>query len=105
MRCPAGAAASTTTIRMPRPPPTGWLPVGLMMPVSVLLPLERGPTLAEAGSVAAVQGIVVMILELPTGGLTDALGRRPVLVAAGVFNLAAFGLLAVARSVPAFAAF
>jgi MFS family permease len=80
-----------------------WLPVGLMIPVSILLPLERGLTLAEAGSVAAVQGIVVMVLELPTGGLTDALGRRPVLVAAGVISLAAVTLLAVAHSVAAFA--
>ena len=54
-----------------------WLPVGLMIPVSVLLMLERGLSLAQAGSVAAIQGITVMILELPTGGLTDALGRRP----------------------------
>lgn len=82
-----------------------WLPVGLMIPVSVLLPLERGLTLAEAGSVAAIQGIVVMVLELPTGGLTDALGRRPVLVAAGLINLCATGLLAVAHSVPAFATY
>jgi DHA1 family tetracycline resistance protein-like MFS transporter len=80
-----------------------WLPVGLTIPVSILLPLERGLTLAEAGSVAAIQGIVVMVLELPTGGLTDALGRRPVLVAAGVTNLAAVTLLAVAHSVAAFA--
>jgi DHA1 family tetracycline resistance protein-like MFS transporter len=82
-----------------------WLPVGLMIPVSVLLPLERGLTLAEAGSVAAIQGVVVMVLELPTGGLTDVLGRRPVLVAAGVLNLASYSLLAVAHSVPAFAVF
>jgi DHA1 family tetracycline resistance protein-like MFS transporter len=82
-----------------------WLPVGLLIPVSVLLPLERGLTLAEAGSVAAIQGIVVMVLELPTGGLTDALGRRPVLVAAGVISVAAATLLAVAHSVAAFAVY
>jgi DHA1 family tetracycline resistance protein-like MFS transporter len=80
-----------------------WLPVGLTIPIAVLLPLERGLTLAEAGSVAAIQGIVVMVLELPTGGLTDALGRRPVLVTAGLFNLTATVLLALAHSVPAFA--
>jgi DHA1 family tetracycline resistance protein-like MFS transporter len=82
-----------------------WLPVGLMIPVTVLLQLQRGLTLAQVGSVAAIQGIVVMILELPTGGLTDALGRRPVLLAAGLLNLAAFGLLSVAHSVLAFAIF
>jgi DHA1 family tetracycline resistance protein-like MFS transporter len=73
-----------------------WLPVGLMVPVLVLLPLERGLTLAEYGSAAAVQGIVVMILELPTGGLTDAIGRRPVLLLAGVLGVASTAVLAVA---------
>ena len=32
----------------------------------------------------AAQGLVVFALELPTGGLSDALGRRPVLLLAGV---------------------
>jgi MFS family permease len=79
-----------------------WLPVGLLIPVLVLLPLERGLTLAEYGLAAAAQGIVVLVLELPTGGLADALGRRPVLLAAGVFALAALSLLAVADSVVLF---
>jgi DHA1 family tetracycline resistance protein-like MFS transporter len=82
-----------------------WLPVGLMVPVAVLLPLERGLTLAEYGSVAAFQGIVVMILELPTGGLTDALGRRPVLLLAGVIGLAATTVLTFGGSVAWFAAY
>jgi DHA1 family tetracycline resistance protein-like MFS transporter len=75
-----------------------WLPVGLMVPVLVLLPLERGLTLAEYGSAAAVQGIAVMILELPTGGLTDAIGRRPVLLLAGVLGVASTAVLTVADS-------
>lgn len=82
-----------------------WLPVGLTLPVSLLLSLQRGLSLAEAGSVAAIQGIVVMVLELPTGGLTDTLGRRPVLVAAGAISLVSTTLLAMAHSVTAFAAY
>jgi MFS transporter, DHA1 family, tetracycline resistance protein len=82
-----------------------WLPVGLMIPVAVLLMLERGLSLAQVGSVAAIQGITVLVLELPTGGLTDALGRRPVLLLAASINLIAFGLLVVADSVPSFAVF
>ena len=76
-----------------------WLPVGLMIPVLVLLPLERGLTLAQYGTAAAIQGIVVMILELPTGGLSDALGRRPVLLLAGVVDLASLTVLTFADSV------
>ena len=57
-----------------------WLPTGLMIPVFVLLALERGIGLAEIGVIFAVQGFVVLALELPTGGLADALGRKPVLL-------------------------
>ena len=76
-----------------------WMPVGLMIPVFVLLPLERGLTLAQYGSAAAIQGIVVMILELPTGGLSDALGRRPVLLLAGAVEMASLAVLTFADSV------
>ncbi|MEV6596010.1 MFS transporter [Actinoplanes sp. NPDC051346] len=82
-----------------------WLPVGLMIPVIVLLPLERGLTLAQYGSAAALQGLVVLLLELPTGGLSDALGRRPVLVLAGLVDIAALSLLTVADSVLLFVIF
>ncbi|GAA1591924.1 MFS transporter [Actinoplanes couchii] len=75
-----------------------WLPVGLLIPVFVLLALERGLGIAQIGSVVAIQGIVVLLLELPTGGLADALGRRPVLLVAGVINLASLALLLVADS-------
>ncbi|MFI7547782.1 MFS transporter [Actinoplanes sp. NPDC049599] len=76
-----------------------WLPVGLMIPVIVLLPLERGLTLAQYGSAAALQGLVVLLLELPTGGLSDAIGRRPVLLLAGVLAIISLALLTVADSV------
>ena len=73
-----------------------WLPTGLLIPVLVLLMLERGLTFAELGIVMAAQGLLVLMLELPTGGLADLLGRRPVLLAATGFQIAAIGLLAVA---------
>ncbi|GGL13541.1 hypothetical protein GCM10012284_55400 [Mangrovihabitans endophyticus] len=82
-----------------------WFPVGLLIPITVLLALQRGLTVAEVGAAAAVQGITVMLLELPTGGLSDALGRRPVLVLAGVVSLGSLGLLAVAHSVVAYVAY
>ncbi|HWH02025.1 MAG TPA: MFS transporter [Pilimelia sp.] len=81
-----------------------WFPVGLTMPVTVLLMQSRGLTLAQIGLVAAAQGVVVMVLELPTGGLADALGRRPVLLVAAGVNLASLAILTVADSVAWFAA-
>lgn len=73
-----------------------WFPVGLMIPVSVLLPLDRGLTLAEIGLAASVQGFVVLALELPTGGLSDSWGRRPVLVLSAAISAASLALLVVA---------
>lgn len=73
-----------------------WFPIGLLIPIIVLLKIERGLTLGEIGLVAVAQGAVVLILEVPTGGLADALGRRPVLLLAGVVNLVSLSVFAVA---------
>jgi MFS family permease len=81
-----------------------WLPVGLLMPIFVLVPLSRGLTLTEIGLVFAAQGLVVFALELPTGGLSDALGRRPVLLLAGVVAIISLGLFTIADSAPMFIA-
>jgi predicted MFS family arabinose efflux permease len=81
-----------------------WLPVGLLIPVFVLLPLSRGLSLTQVGLVFAVQGLVVFLLELPTGGLADSIGRRPVLLVAGVVSLASLALFYLAHSVEVFVA-
>jgi predicted MFS family arabinose efflux permease len=80
-----------------------WLPTGLLIPVIVLLALSRGLSLTEIGFVFALQGLVVLFLELPTGGLTDALGRRPVLILASLVAVVSMSLLYVADSVALFA--
>lgn len=80
-----------------------WLPTGFLIPIFVLVPLARGLSLTEIGVVFAVQGFVVLALELPTGGLADALGRKPVLVLAGVVALASLAVLIVADSMALFA--
>ena len=50
----------------------------------MLLPLSRGLSLSEIGVAFAAQGVLVLALELPTGGLSDSWGRRPVLMLATV---------------------
>lgn len=67
-----------------------WLPVGFISPLLVLI-LTRNLTLSEAGPLLAVYGMTTAVLELPTGGLADAIGRRPVLLVSSVFSV---GLLA-----------
>jgi DHA1 family tetracycline resistance protein-like MFS transporter len=79
-----------------------WLPRGLPVPVLVLLPLERGLTLAQLGGVSAALGLVALLLELPTSGLADSLGRKPVLISATLAGLGALAALAVAGSVGGF---
>ncbi|MFG1803959.1 MFS transporter [Micromonospora carbonacea] len=79
-----------------------WLPTGLLIPVMILLMQERGLSLSQIGIAFTAQGLVVLALELPTGGMADALGRRPVLVAATALNLASLALFAVADSLALF---
>ncbi|MEU9743460.1 MFS transporter [Micromonospora chersina] len=75
-----------------------WLPTGLLVPVMILLMQERGLSLSQIGLLATAQGLAVLALELPTGGLADALGRKPVLVVAWVVCLVSLMLFAVADS-------
>ncbi|MET0728752.1 MAG: MFS transporter [Acidimicrobiales bacterium] len=76
-----------------------FVPTGLMVTVFVLLLQDRGLTLAQIGLGTAAQGVVMLFLELPSGGLADALGRKPVVVLATVFSMLALSLLLVADSV------
>jgi predicted MFS family arabinose efflux permease len=81
-----------------------WLPTGLLIPISVLLMLSRGLSLTEIGIVYSAQGFVVLVLELPTGGLSDSLGRRPVLILASLVGLVSLAVLYLAHSLPMFLA-
>lgn len=80
-----------------------WIPAGLLIPVFVLLVLDRGLTLGQLGVAFAAQGVMILVLELPTGGLADAIGRRPLLLVATGFALLSTGLLIVAQSLVVFA--
>ena len=75
-----------------------WLPVGLTTPITVLLAQARGLTLGEIGVLFTVHGVLIVTLELPTGGLADVLGRRPVVVAGAVLHIVSCLLFATATS-------
>src|ERR671937_1392510 len=77
-------------------------------PIWAVFLLSRGLTLTEFGFVEASLHIGMLIAQVPTGALADALGRRRLLVAAGFFTAAAelgyvyapgFGLICVAGAV------
>ncbi|MFD6446331.1 MFS transporter [Promicromonospora sp. NPDC060204] len=82
---------------------TRWFPVGLVVTVTTLLPIERGLSVPQALTALSVGGFVVFALELPTAGLADSLGRRPMLVAAAVLQVAAAVVFLTAQSFWAFA--
>lgn len=83
---------------------TRWFPVGLVVGVTTLLPIERGLSVAETLTVAAVSGVVIFVLELPTSGFADAFGRRPVYLAAAVMQVAAAVLFSTAQTLWGFVA-
>ncbi|WP_282792237.1 MFS transporter [Streptomyces sp. CC224B] len=72
-----------------------WLPLGLAIAPMVPLMTERGLALTAVAGCVAAHSLTAALLELPTGGLSDVLGRRTVLAAAGVLDAVALLLHAL----------
>lgn len=75
-----------------------WLPAGLYLPVMVVLLLDRGIGLTTVAALGVAYSATVMLLELPTGGLADVIGRRPVMIASAATSLAGLLLLGLSDS-------
>jgi predicted MFS family arabinose efflux permease len=82
---------------------TRWLPVGFVVGIFALVARERGLSVEEITLYMTAQGIMVFLLELPTSGFADVLGRKPVLLVAGVVNIIAGVAYLFAQSFWAFA--
>jgi MFS family permease len=70
-----------------------WFATSLPLSLSVLLAQARGIGLAEIGLALGVYSLTIVALEVPTGGLADAVGRKRVALLAfalGAFNNLAF---------------
>jgi hypothetical protein len=81
-----------------------WLPAGLGMPAFVLLMQERGLDVVTIGTVFAVYGLITVLMELPTGGLADVIGRRGVLLASAALTTLSFTAMAFAATAAQFLA-
>lgn len=81
-----------------------WLPPGLMIGPMVLLMTERGLGLAEIGLVWTVYSVVTIVLELPTGGLADVIGRRMVLATSAAVSVVAMTAMAFSTALWMFVA-
>jgi MFS family permease len=74
----------------------------MALPFFILLPQARGLSLAEIGLVFGLHSAVAIVLEVPSGGLADAIGRRTTLLAGGVLTVVALGVYAVATVLAAY---
>lgn len=63
---------------------TRWFPIGLIVGITTLWPLERGLSIEQALAASSLVGVTVFLLELPTSGFADAFGRRPVYLASAL---------------------
>ncbi len=68
-----------------------WLP----LPVLILHMTDRGLDLAMIGVAFAIRAVLVVLLEIPTGGLADAIGRKPIALASQTATLLSFAFLLV----------
>ena len=81
---------------------TRWLPVGFVVGIFILVQTGRGLTIAQAATAGSVMGITCFLLELPTSGFADAVGRRPVYLTAAALGVLATTGYAIAQSFWAF---
>ncbi len=65
-------------------------------PVYALLFLDYGLTLAQFGILNGIWAAMIVLLEVPSGALADTIGRRNLLIAAGVCMVLEMGVLLVA---------
>lgn len=62
-------------------------------PVYALLFLDYGLTLAQFGVLNAIWAVTIVVLEVPSGALADTIGRRNLLIVAGVCMVLEMGVL------------
>ncbi|MCG8571186.1 MAG: MFS transporter [Spirochaetes bacterium] len=75
-----------------------WFIFGLTYAIIRLYYLERGLTLLQIGNLVAVWAVFVVVFELPTGGLADAIGRKKLYLISLLVFLISTLLLIFARS-------
>lgn len=79
-----------------------WLPTGLYVAPMVLLMLDRGLTVPTIAAIGVAYSLTTALLELPTGGLADVIGRRTVLLASSAASLISLVLFGFATTVMVF---
>ncbi|PJA46959.1 hypothetical protein CO172_03325 [Candidatus Uhrbacteria bacterium CG_4_9_14_3_um_filter_36_7] len=76
--------------------------LGLQLPILVALPLSRGLTLAQIGTLEAILALVLFCFEVPSGYIADKLGRKYAMAASSIAFAASYGLFAMAQNFSSF---
>jgi MFS family permease len=79
-----------------------WLAISLPLALFILLIQARGMSLFQIGVIMGVYSLTIVLLEVPTGGLADAVGRKRVTVVAYSCIMIAGMILLGAFSFPVF---
>jgi MFS family permease len=79
-----------------------WFSTALPMALFILLAQARGMSLGQLGLLTAAYMATVFLLEVPTGGLADAWGRRRIALLAEAVTLAGWSLFLYSFSFPTF---
>ncbi len=82
-----------------------WFGNILPMAIGVLFVRSRGFSLLDVGLFTAVYSLTVALLEVPTGGLADTIGRKRVALLAGALAMASSVLLLMTFSLPVLLAY
>ena len=59
-----------------------WIATALPMALTILLAQARGLDLLQVGILMGSYSLTIVLLEVPTGGLADAIGRKRVAIVA-----------------------
>lgn len=79
-----------------------WFANVLPMAVMVLLAQSRGLSLAEIGYFVGLYSLTVVLFELPSGAMADAIGRKRIYLLAGCVGIAAKAAFLYAFGLPMF---
>lgn len=80
-----------------------WFIIGLFFPIMVLVQLEKGLSLLEVGTTSAIYSATIILLELPTGGMSDSIGRKKVYLISVVAQITSYALVLIAWNFITFA--
>ena len=75
-----------------------WSVIGVLSPVMTLMILSKNVAIEQVGIIMAALSITVIALEVPSGILSDLLGRRRIYMISILLSLAAFSVILVGQS-------